>query len=136
MGGAKAISGAPLKARGFFRAPGCITGTVGMRARSCQLTRIDNEIFLPDGAPLEPALQNFPHARRIARLRGECGACRMWRHAMMRHGPPRMVFRRRLREPDISCIAGKFPALQRSNNGVPVANLAARGIYDIGTALH
>src|SRR5215831_16920851 len=101
-----------------------------MRARSCQLTSVDNDIFLPDGALVEPALQNFPHARRIARLRRECGACRVRRHAMMRHGPPWMVLRCRLREPYISSITREFPALQRPNNGVAVANLATRCVYD------
>src|SRR5262245_41538310 len=47
-----------------------------------------------------------------------------------------MVLRRRLREPHISSIAREFPALQRPNNGVPVANLAARCVYKIGAALH
>src|SRR5260370_22518259 len=60
----------------------------------------------------------------------------MRRRGMMRHGPSRMVLRGRLREPYISSIAREFPAIQRPNNGVPVANLAARRVYDIGTAPH
>src|SRR6266436_2450187 len=47
-----------------------------------------------------------------------------------------MVLRGWLREPYISSIAGEFPAFQRPNDGVPVANLTARCVYNIRTALH
>jgi hypothetical protein len=107
-----------------------------MRARSGQLAAFYNKIFLPDWALLEPGLQDFPHACRIPRLRWKCGACRMGCHAMVRHRPPWMVLRGRFREPHVSCIAREFPVLQGPDNGVPVANLAARCVYDLGAALH
>ena len=54
----------------------------------------------------------------------------------MRHGPPGMVSGRGLGEPDVAGIPGKLPAFQGSDYGVPVADLAAGRVYDVGASLH
>jgi hypothetical protein len=82
------------------------------------------------------AFENLARAGGVARLRRQRGAGNVRRHAVMRHGPPRMVFRRRLRKPHIAGIAGELAAFQRANNGVAIADLGAGGIHQIGAALH
>ena len=60
----------------------------------------------------------------------------MRRHAVMRHGPPRMILRSRLREPNVACVAGKLSAVERPDDHITVAYLATRGVHDVGAALH
>jgi hypothetical protein len=57
-----------LEAGGLFRAAGGIAGTVGMGPHARQLTAVDDQIPFADGAALEPALQDLPHAGCIAGL--------------------------------------------------------------------
>src|SRR3979409_597192 len=47
-----------------------------------------------------------------------------------------MIARRRLREPDVTGIAGELSALERANDGIAIADLAARGVHEVGAALH
>lgn len=60
----------------------------------------------------------------------------MRRHAVMGHRAPRMVLGRRLREPNVTGIAGELAAFERPCDGIAIADLAARGVHQIGTALH
>src|ERR671914_2250275 len=48
----------------------------------------------------------------------------MRRHAMVRHRPPRVIRRWRLREPHIAGIPGELSALKRPHNRVAVTDLA------------
>ena len=60
----------------------------------------------------------------------------MRRHAVVRHRAPRVVPRRRLREPDVSGVARELSAFERPHDRVAIADLAARGVHEIGPALH
>ncbi len=71
----------------------------------------------------------------LTRLSGERTAGDVRCHAVMRHCPPRIVFRRRLRKPDVTGIAGELAALQCADHRVAVANLAARGVHRIRTSI-
>ena len=59
----------------------------------------------------------------------------MRRHPVVRHRPPRMVLRRRLREPDIPGVTGELSAFERPHDRVAIADLAARGVHEIGPTL-
>ncbi len=50
---------------------------------------------------------------------------------MVRHCPPRVILRWRLREPHIPGVPGELPALKRPHNRVTVTDLATRRIDDI-----
>jgi hypothetical protein len=39
---------------------GALADAIRMRSRTGQLAAIDNQIFLPDRTPLEPAFEDFP----------------------------------------------------------------------------
>src|ERR1700719_1674473 len=54
----------------------------------------------------------------------------------MGHRPPRVILRWWLREPDVACIAGKLPAFKCADDGIAVADLAARRVYQISAPLH
>ena len=95
-----------------------------------------NQILVADGLAGEIALENFARAGCIAGLRRERRARDVRGHPVMRHRPPRMVLRRRLREPDVTGISGELAALKSANNGIAVAYLATRGVHDVGAALH
>src|ERR1700710_769240 len=60
----------------------------------------------------------------------------MRRHALMRHGAPRMIARSRLREPDIACIACELAGFQRTYNGVAIHDLPACRVDDVRATLH
>ena len=47
-----------------------------------------------------------------------------------------MIPRRGLWEPDVAGVPGKLAALERPRDRVAVADLAARGVDDVGAALH
>src|SRR5262245_66590389 len=80
--------------------------------------------------------EDLARASGIAGLGGERTARDMRGHTVMRHGAPRMVLRRRLRKPDVAGISRELTALQRTHDGVTVADLATRGVHDIAAALH
>ena len=60
----------------------------------------------------------------------------MRRHAVMRHRPPGVVIGRRLGEPDIAGVPGELAALQRTHDGVAIADLPAGGVHEVRTPLH
>src|SRR3984957_10340402 len=60
----------------------------------------------------------------------------MRRHAVMGHCAPRMAFRSGLREPDVAGIASELAAFERADDGVAVADFAARGVHEISATLH
>lgn len=109
---------------------------VGMGAGTGKLAAVDDQIFLTDRTALEPAFENFARSGRVTGLRRQGSPRRMRGHAMMRHRPPGMVRRRRLRIPDIAGIPGQLPALQCANYGIAITNPAARRVHQIGAALH
>src|SRR5438128_6971842 len=55
---------------------------------------------------------------------------------MMRRRPPGMVLWRRLREPDVSCVAGELPAFEPTHDCVAVADLPASSVDQVGAPLH
>src|ERR1700732_2215579 len=99
-----------------------------MRAGARELAFVDDQILVADRSSLEIALEDFARASRVARLRGERCPGDMRRHPVMRHGAPRMIVRRRLREPYIARISRELAALQRPDNCIAVADFSARGI--------
>src|ERR1700683_4608468 len=58
-----------------------------------------------------------------------------WR-AVVGHRAPRVVARRWLGEPDVAGVACELAALARRDDRVAVADLAARGVDQIGAPLH
>lgn len=60
----------------------------------------------------------------------------MRRHAVERHGAPRVIFWRRLREPDIAGIAREPAGLQGTHDGIAFDELATCGVDEIRAALH
>ena len=60
-----------------------------------------------------------------------CGVMPWW--GIVRHG---WSLRRRLREPHVARVSGELAALQRPHDGVAIADFAARGVHDVGAALH
>src|SRR5579859_7352388 len=90
---------------GLFRPAGGVAGAVGMGAHAGQLAALDDQIFVPDGALIEIAFEDLTHAGGITGLGRQRGARDMRGHAVMRHGAPGMILRRRLREPDVAGIA-------------------------------
>jgi hypothetical protein len=107
-----------------------------MRARSGELAAVDDEIFITDRSALEPAFENLACSRCVPRLRRKRSSRDVGRHAMVRHGPPGMVTRRWLREPHVSGVAAKLVAFESADDRVAIADLAARGVHEIGAALH
>ncbi len=91
-----------------------IAGAVRVRASTRESAVLHDQILVADRTALEVTLEDFPRARSIARLRRQAGAGDMRRHAMMGHRAPRMILRRRLREPHISGITRELvqPALR------------------------
>src|SRR6266516_1908214 len=117
-------------------AAGGVTGAVGMSAGARERAAIDDQVFLADRTTLKPALQDLAHSGRIAGLRGQGRPRHVWRHPVVGHRPPGVIPRSRLREPDITGIAGKLAAFQCPRDRVAVADLAAGGVDDVGAALH
>ena len=52
----------------FVRSTGRVPCAVGMRPRPRQLPAIHNQVFLPDGTAVKPALQDFTDPSGVARL--------------------------------------------------------------------
>ena len=109
---------------------------VGVRAGAGELAGLHDQVLLADRAALEPALEDLARARRITGLRREARPRYVRRHSMVRHRPPGVVLRGRLREPHVTCVARELSALARPRDGVPVADLPPRGVHEIRAALH
>src|SRR5215469_1750287 len=88
-----------FKFRRLFRATGRISGTVGMGADTRKHAALYDKIFIADRLACKITFKDLAHASGIARLRGERRSGDMRRHAVVRHRPPRMVFRSWLRKP-------------------------------------
>src|SRR5262245_59698674 len=97
---------------------------------------VDDQVLLPNRTAVEPALEDLAGACRVTGLRGEARARRVRRHSVVRHRPPGVILRRRLREPDVARVAGELPALTRRRYRVAIADLPARRVYEVGSALH
>src|SRR5262245_21751481 len=121
---------------GLLRALGRVARGVGMRADAGELSLVHHEILGADRLACEMCFEDLARASGIAGLGGEGTARDMRGHTVMRHGAPRMVLRRRLRKPDVAGISRELTALQRTHDGVTVADLATRGVHDIAAALH
>lgn len=57
-----------FESRRFPRAASDVASAVRMRPGPGELAACDNQVFLPNGMPLEPAFQNLAHPGRVARL--------------------------------------------------------------------
>src|SRR5262249_33412811 len=125
-----------LVLRCFLRPFGGVASRIGMRARAGELALVNDEILGPDRLLGEIAFEDLARAGGIARLRRQRAARDMRGHAVMRHSAPGMIARRRLREPHVAGIACKLAALERAHDRVTVADLAARRVHDVTTALH
>src|SRR5262245_48076036 len=102
-----------------------------MSPRSGELAALDDQVLLANRLPLEVALEDLSRPRGVAGLRREARSRGMWGHAVPGHRPPGVVLRRRLGEPDVACVAGELPRLQRTHDRVPVADLGARGVDQV-----
>ena len=104
VAGSCASSHGVLEFRSLLGSAGRIPGAVGMRAAcSGELAAVDDEIFITDRSALEPAFENLACSRCVPRLRRKRSSGDVGRHAMVRHGPPRMdILRRWLGEPQTS----------------------------------
>src|SRR5580704_7106124 len=136
VAGSCASSHGVLEFRSLLGSAGRIPSAVGMRARSGELAAVDDKIFITDRSVLEPAFENLACSRCVPRLRRKGSSGDVGRHAMVRHGPPGMVLRRWLREPHVSGVAAKLAVFESPDDGVAIADLAARGVHEIGAALH
>jgi hypothetical protein len=58
-----------LEFRRLFRTGGRVSGAIGMGAGARKLAAVDDQIFFPDRATLEPALENLARSGGVARLR-------------------------------------------------------------------
>src|SRR5215468_10609767 len=81
-----------------------------MGTRAGELPLIYYEILGADRLARKLALENLARTSGVACLCRQRAARDMWRHAVVRHGAPRMILRRRLREPDVARIARKLSA--------------------------
>src|ERR1700678_162223 len=115
---------------------GRVPSAVGMRARSGELAAVDDQIFITDRSALEPAFENLACPRRVPGLRRKRSSGDVGRHAMVWHGPPGMVLRRWLGEPHVSGVAAKLAAFESADDGVSIADLAARGGHEVSASLH
>src|SRR5271156_4432816 len=129
--GSCAISVGVLEFCRLLGSAGCISGAIRMRPNAGELAAIDDEISVADRPPFEEALEDFPCSGRVSGLRRQRCPRNMRRHAVMRHGPPGMIFRRRLREPYVACVAGKLTAFEGPDDCVAIANLSARSVHEI-----
>src|SRR5262249_14388035 len=108
--------GCCLVLRCFLRPFGGVAGRIRMRARAGELALVNDEILGADRLLGEIALEDLASAGGIARLRRQRAARDMRGHAVMRHGAPGMIARRRLREPHVAGIASELAALERAHN--------------------
>src|SRR5882757_10545913 len=125
-----------LESRRLLGTPGRIARAVGVGTRSGELPALHDQVFIADRSALEPTLEDLAHARRISRLRGQRRAGDVWGHGFERHGSPRVIARRRLREPHVTGVTCELSAPERTNDGIAIADLAACGVHDISAALH
>src|SRR6476469_8543859 len=125
-----------LVLRRLLGALGGVARRVGVSAGTGELALVDDQIFGADRLLGEIALQNLARAGRVPGLRRQRAPRDMRGHAVMGHGAPEMLPRRRLREPHVAGIASKLAAFERSHDRVAVADLAAGSVHEIGAALH
>src|SRR6202042_463044 len=107
-----------------------------MRSGTGELSAVDDEIFIANWSPVEPTFKDLAGAAGVARLSREAGSGNVRRHAVMRHRAPGMILRCRLRIPDVAGVAGELSALKGSDDGVAIANQAARRVHEVCTTLH
>src|SRR5450830_2166450 len=124
-----------LEAFCFFGTLGGVTRAVGVGADASQLAALDDQVLVANRPVLEITLESFPRASRITGLGRQAGAGDMRGHAVVGHGAPRVIFGGRWREPDVTGITGQLTAFQRRRDGIPITELAASGVDQIGAAL-
>src|ERR1700730_13900596 len=125
-----------LELRCLLGPAGRVSGAIGMRAYTSEFALLDDQIFVANGSPLEIAFEDFAGARRVARLCGERCPRDVRRHSVMRHGAPRMIYCRWLREPDVTGVAGELAAFERAHDRVAVADFSACRVHDISPTFH
>ena len=114
----------PLELGRVFRSLGRVAGAIRMCARARQLAAVNDKIFVPNRSLLEPAFENLARAGGVTRLRRKRGPGNVRRHAVVGHRAPRVILRRRLREPDVSGVARELSAFERPHDRVAIADLA------------
>ena len=71
MGGISGGLSLRLEAGGLLGATGRVAGRIRMGAGTGQLPAVDDQVLLANRPAVQPALEDFARARRIARLRGQ-----------------------------------------------------------------
>src|SRR5690349_24158416 len=112
--------------------PRCRSELVGVRPGPGQAAARDDEVLVADRTAFQPALENLAGAGSVTSLGGKGRSGDVRGHAVVRHGPPWMVRRSVLGEPDVARVPGELAALQRPDDGVAVGDLAPGGVDDIG----
>ena len=107
-----------LEPRRFLGAAGHVARAVRMRPGPGEVATGDDQVFLADGTTLEPAFQNLAHAGCIACLGGQARTGHMRCHAVVRHAAPGVILGGRLRKPDVACVPGELPALERPRDRI------------------
>src|SRR5258708_31085681 len=130
------MASAGLETGGLFRSTRSVACAVGMRPCSGELAAVYDEVFNANWTLVEPAFKDFTHGRGIARLCAKARARNVGRHSVVGHRTPGVVFRCGLREPYVSRIAGELARFEGLSDGLRIADLSARSVYDVGSALH
>src|SRR5580692_13224406 len=96
-------------------AAGRVALAVGVGAGAGQGAALDDQVLVADRPGLEEALEDLAGAGGVAGLGRERGAGDVRGHAVVGHGPPRVVGRCRLREPDVARVARQLSRLERGD---------------------
>ena len=87
--------------------------------------------FISDSAFVKPAFEDLTRAYCVTGLGGQRRTRHVRRHAIMRHGPPGMIWGRWLGKPDITGVACQTGGLERTRDRVLVADISARAVHKI-----
>merc|ERR1719408_1213159 len=93
-----------LELGGLGGAPGGVSFTVSVRARTRELPVLRDEVLVPDRLVVEVRLEDLVHTGDVAVLRRKGGSGDVRGHPVVGHRAPRVVLRRGLREPDVARV--------------------------------
>ena len=96
------------------------------------LAAIDDEVLRADRRTGEEGFEDLPGSRRVSGLGREGGTRRVRRHRVVRHRPPGMVNRRRLRIPHVPGVASELARFERraTASGSMMAPRAVLTMYE------
>src|SRR5215472_5768974 len=97
-----------------LRSAGDVAWLIGVSARSGEPAALHDQVFVADRPVLKPAFEDLAGACGVACLRRQRRAGDVRGHAMVWHGPPGVILRRGLGEPDIAGVAGELAAFERA----------------------